>query len=247
MFDPKTREGMRETTIGFSDALAGPRRRHQQRDRRVRAAASRDLAPGGARTSRRAADRSRRVLPRPGSVLVCRGTRSRRRRPTCTSIWTPRSARSPRSRSHSCRTGSRETPPTFSTVITDSPSLQAFLLNTAGLFSELRPGFATLNQSAPVLADAFAAGTKNLPGTKAARRSGCSASSKSLESFRHDAGGHGGLDRLTADAQEPALAARLPDAGPVDVQLRLAVPAEHQPACWVSGSATGRRCDSTSS
>ena len=64
----------------------------------------------------------------------------------------------------------QETPPTFSTVIRDSPDEQAFLLNTAGLFKELRPGFATLKQSAPVLADAFATGTQTLPPHQGARR-----------------------------------------------------------------------------
>jgi ABC-type transporter Mla subunit MlaD len=57
------------------------------------------------------------------------------------------------------------TPPAFSSVIATSPREQAFLNDTAALFSELRPGFATLARSAPVLADAFAAGTRNLPGT----------------------------------------------------------------------------------
>jgi ABC-type transporter Mla subunit MlaD len=58
-----------------------------------------------------------------------------------------------------------QTPPTFSTVIADSPKLQSFVTDTAALFADLRPGFATLPASAPVTADAFAAGAKNLPGT----------------------------------------------------------------------------------
>jgi ABC-type transporter Mla subunit MlaD len=60
-----------------------------------------------------------------------------------------------------------DTPPTFSTVVADSPREQAFLTDTAGLFKDLRPGFATLPSSAPVLADAFAAGSRNLPGSTA--------------------------------------------------------------------------------
>ncbi len=51
--------------------------------------------------------------------------------------------------------------------------MQAFLTDTAGLFTELRPGFATLPQSAPVLADAFAAGARNLPGTTALDQRSC--------------------------------------------------------------------------
>ena len=58
-----------------------------------------------------------------------------------------------------------DTPPAFQAVIADSPREQAFVTDTAGLFHDLRPGFATLPASAPVLADAFAAGARNLPGT----------------------------------------------------------------------------------
>ena len=59
-----------------------------------------------------------------------------------------------------------ETPPTFNAVIAQSPTIQAFLTDTASLFSELRPGIAAIPASAPELADAFAIGTRNLPLTK---------------------------------------------------------------------------------
>jgi ABC-type transporter Mla subunit MlaD len=58
-----------------------------------------------------------------------------------------------------------QTPPTFQTVIAQAPTIRPFVTDTTALFAELRPGFATLPQSAPVLAEAFAAGTRNLPGT----------------------------------------------------------------------------------
>jgi phospholipid/cholesterol/gamma-HCH transport system substrate-binding protein len=58
-----------------------------------------------------------------------------------------------------------QTPPTFSTVIGAAPNLEAFARDTAALFSALRPGFATLPSSSPVLADAFATGAQNLPAT----------------------------------------------------------------------------------
>ncbi|HZE06596.1 MAG TPA: MlaD family protein, partial [Solirubrobacteraceae bacterium] len=57
-----------------------------------------------------------------------------------------------------------QTPPTFAATIAGSPVIRPFLTDTAALFGELRPAAATLPQSAPVLADAFAQGTKNLPG-----------------------------------------------------------------------------------
>jgi ABC-type transporter Mla subunit MlaD len=88
-----------------------------------------------------------------------------------------------------------ETPPTFQTVITDSPTLQSFLNDTAGLFSQLRPGFASLPQSAPVLADAFAAGARNLPGTPALNRQTLSLATR-LNRYGQTAAVNAGLDRL---------------------------------------------------
>jgi ABC-type transporter Mla subunit MlaD len=58
-----------------------------------------------------------------------------------------------------------QTPPTEATVIARSPTIRPFVTATTRLFATLRPGFATLPVTAPVLADAFAAGTRNLPGT----------------------------------------------------------------------------------
>jgi ABC-type transporter Mla subunit MlaD len=58
-----------------------------------------------------------------------------------------------------------QTPPTLQTVIDQTPTLDPFLKDTAGLFRQLRPGFATLHESAPVLTEAEIAGAKNLPAT----------------------------------------------------------------------------------
>ncbi|HWD84413.1 MAG TPA: MlaD family protein [Solirubrobacteraceae bacterium] len=63
-----------------------------------------------------------------------------------------------------------QTPPTFQTVTQDSPAEQAFVKDATGLFADLRPGAATLPSSAPLLASAFAAGTRTLPGTAALDR-----------------------------------------------------------------------------
>jgi len=93
-----------------------------------------------------------------------------------------------------------QTPPTFNTVIADSPAEQAFLTDTAGLFSELRPGFATLSKTAPVLADAFAIGARNLPGTtKLDER--LESLSRSLERYGRTPAVSAGLDRLTLTAK----------------------------------------------
>lgn len=93
-----------------------------------------------------------------------------------------------------------QTPPTFSAVIASSPKEQAFLNDTAGLFRDLRPGFATLPRSAPVLADAFAAGTKNLPGTSALDQRLLSLANH-LQSYGQTPAVQSGLDRLTLTAK----------------------------------------------
>ncbi len=92
-----------------------------------------------------------------------------------------------------------ETPPTFQAVISDSPRLQTFATDTAGLFADLRPGFATLSSSAPVLADAFEAGARNLPGTTALNQATVNLS-KALESYGANPVVQQGLDRLTLTA-----------------------------------------------
>jgi ABC-type transporter Mla subunit MlaD len=92
-----------------------------------------------------------------------------------------------------------QTPPTFASVISSSPREQAFLNDTAALFKELRPGFATLPRSAPVLADAFAAGTRNLPGTTALDQRLLSLANK-LQSYGQTPAVNAGLDRLTLTA-----------------------------------------------
>jgi virulence factor Mce-like protein len=58
-----------------------------------------------------------------------------------------------------------EGPPSEELAIRDFPRQRPFLRNQAALFRELRPGVATLPHSAPILADAFQAGTEVLPRT----------------------------------------------------------------------------------
>jgi ABC-type transporter Mla subunit MlaD len=92
-----------------------------------------------------------------------------------------------------------ETPPTFQATIADSPQIRPFLTDTAALFGELRPAFATLPQSAPVLADAFAAGARTLPGTTALNAQLVSLS-QHLQSYGQTPAVQQGLDRLTLTA-----------------------------------------------
>jgi ABC-type transporter Mla subunit MlaD len=92
-----------------------------------------------------------------------------------------------------------DTPATFSTVAADSPSEQAFLSDTAALFKDLRPGFATLPSSAPELAAAFAAGTRNLPPSTALDQRLVSLS-RTLRNYGQNPTVQAGLDRLTLTA-----------------------------------------------
>jgi virulence factor Mce-like protein len=58
-----------------------------------------------------------------------------------------------------------EGPPSEELAIREFPFQGRFLANNAAFFRELRPGIATLPHSAPILADAFEAGTRTLPKT----------------------------------------------------------------------------------
>lgn len=89
-----------------------------------------------------------------------------------------------------------DTPPSFEATINGSPVIRPFLLATAKLFSDLLPGAKTLPQSAPVLAQAFAIGTKTLPGTAALDQRTVALAQK-LESYGATPAVQQGLDRLT--------------------------------------------------
>jgi hypothetical protein len=90
--------------------------------------------------------------------------------------------------------------PAFNTVTADSPKLQSFVSDTAELLGDLRPGAATLPASAPILADAFAAGARNLPGTAALDQRVVSLS-KTLGGYSANQIVESGLARLTLTAQ----------------------------------------------
>ena len=157
------------STTGFSDGAGRP----GQRTSTTRSAPSfrwfDDLGPVMRNLSSRSTDLGGffHGLERYSAALAPVAQHAGRR---CSPTSTPPSPRWPASPSPTCRTGSPQTPPTFSTVIADSPQRAGLRRRHSGLFAQLRPGFATLRQSAPVLADAFAAGARNLPGTAALDR-----------------------------------------------------------------------------
>jgi virulence factor Mce-like protein len=63
-----------------------------------------------------------------------------------------------------------QSPVTEQTAIDEFPKQRPFLVNSAALFRELRPGVAVLPTAAPVLADAFQVGAQVLPKTPAFNR-----------------------------------------------------------------------------
>ena len=89
-----------------------------------------------------------------------------------------------------------ESPLTEQVAIDEFPIQRPFLRNQAALFRELRPGVATLPHSAPILADAFQAGTRVLPKTKQMNRDLADVFD-SLADFSDDAMARGGIQMLT--------------------------------------------------
>ena len=89
-----------------------------------------------------------------------------------------------------------ESPATEQVAIDEFPLQRPFLRNQAALFRELRPGVATLPHSAPILADAFEAGSRVLPKTKRTNRDLADVFD-ALAEFSDDAMARGGIDMLT--------------------------------------------------
>jgi virulence factor Mce-like protein len=197
MFDAPTRRGLQESTVGFSDALAG---RGNDINNAIGAFVPllRDLGPVATNLASPRTDLGgffRGLEAFSGALAPVAQTQA----DLYVNLDTTFRALAPVAVPF-LQNWISETPPTFQTVINDSPSEQAFLLDTAGLFKELRPGFATLNQSAPVLADAFAAGTRNLPGTKVLNAELLSLAQR-LGRYSQTPAVTGGLDRLTQTLQ----------------------------------------------
>jgi virulence factor Mce-like protein len=89
-----------------------------------------------------------------------------------------------------------EGPPTEDVAIRDFPLQRPFIRNQTALFRELRPGVATLPHSAPILADAFEAGTDVLPRTKRMNED-LAEVFEALADFSDDPMVREGIDQLT--------------------------------------------------
>ena len=89
-----------------------------------------------------------------------------------------------------------EGPPSEEVAIREFPKQRPFLRNNAAFFAELRPGVATLPHSAPILADAFEAGTEILPETPPMNEELANVF-ETLADFSEDPLVQGGVDQLT--------------------------------------------------
>ncbi len=153
-----------------------------------------DLGPVRATSPR--AHGPRRLLPRAGELRRARWRRwPRRRRSLFANLDTTFRALASVAVPSLQETISL-TPPMFEATINGAPVIRPFLRATAHLFRELRPGVATLPQSAPVLADAFEIGTRNLPGTAALDQRTVTLA-KQVAAYGETPSVQQGLDRLT--------------------------------------------------
>ena len=91
-------------------------------------------------------------------------------------------------------------------AIRDFPRQRPFIRNNTALFRELRPGVATLPHSAPIVADAFEAGTRTLPKTVPVNDDLADVFD-ALEQFSDDPLARQGIDQLTrlASSLRPTL------------------------------------------
>lgn len=160
MFNPPTAKGVTASTIGFGEALAG---RGYDIDNAIRALKPlvTDLGPVARNLASRSTDLAgffRGLESYTAALTPVAQTNAT----LFANLDTTFRALAGVARPYLQATIS-QTPPTLAATIAGSPVIRPFLTDTASLLHQLRPGFATLSQSAPVLADTFATGTRTLP------------------------------------------------------------------------------------
>jgi ABC-type transporter Mla subunit MlaD len=193
MFNPPTRKGVQQTTLGFGEALAG---RGLDLNNAIGAFGPllRDLDPVAANLASPTTDLAgffRSLENYTGALVPVAQTQGQLFANLNTTFRALAGVAVP-----SLQETISDTPPMFDATIANTPVIRPFLTDTATLFSELRPGVATLPQSAPVLSNAFATGTRNLPGTAALDQRTVTLS-KNTGGYAQNPSVQQGLDRLT--------------------------------------------------
>ncbi len=193
MFDPKTRRGVAGSTIGFGQALAG---RGIDINQAIGAFVPlvTDLGPVARNLASRSTDLAgffRGLEGYTAALVPVAATQATLFTNLNTTFRALAAVAVP-----SLQNTISQTPPTFDATIANAPVIRPFLTDTASLLHELRPGFATLTQSAPVLADTFAIGTRTLPAT--VELDGRTVSlAEALKNYSQNTVAQGGIDRLT--------------------------------------------------
>lgn len=193
MFNPPTRIGVQRSTIGFAEALAG---RGMDINNAIGAFLPllRDLRPVAANLASPGTDLGgffRSLESFTGSLTPVATAQGQLFANLDTTFRALASVAVP-----SLQDTISDTPPMFDATIANAPIIRPFLTDTAGLFAQLRPGIATLPQSAPVLASAFSIGTRNLPGTAALDQRTVTLA-KNTAAYAQNPSVQQGLDRLT--------------------------------------------------
>jgi ABC-type transporter Mla subunit MlaD len=193
MFTPPTRKGVQQSTLGFGQALAG---RGYDLNNAIGAFVPllRDLQPVAANLASPQTNLGgffRSLENYTGALVPVAQTQGQLFANLDTTFRALAGVAVP-----SLQDTISDTPPMFDATIANTPVIRPFLTDTATLFSELRPGVATLPRSAPVLSSAFATGTRNLPGTAALDRRTVTLS-KNTADYAQNPAVRQGLDRLT--------------------------------------------------
>jgi ABC-type transporter Mla subunit MlaD len=193
MFNPPTRTGVTDSTIGFGQALAG---RGSDLNSAIRAFVPlvSDLGPVArnlASPSTGLAGFFRGLESYSAALAPVAETQATLFTNLNTTFRALASVAVP-----SLQQTISQTPPTFEATIAETPVIRPFLTDTASLLHQLRPGFATLSQSAPVLADTFAIGTRTLPPTAELDARTVSLA-EALKNYSQNTVAQGGIDRLT--------------------------------------------------
>jgi ABC-type transporter Mla subunit MlaD len=193
MFDAPTRRGVTATTIGFGQALAG---RGYDINRAIGAFLPlvSDLGPVMRTLSSRPTDLAgflRGLESYSAALAPVAETQATLFTNLNTTFRSLAAVAAP-----SLQQTISQTPPTFAATIANGPVIRRFLADTASLLHQLRPGLATLSESAPVLADTFAIGTRTLPPTAELDARTVSLA-EALKNYSQNPVAQEGIDRLT--------------------------------------------------
>jgi virulence factor Mce-like protein len=193
MFDAKARVGSRNSLDGYGGGLAG---RGGDLNRAIVALGPllRDLEPVAANLAA-PATRLDRFFKELGDAAAEAAPVAEQQAELFVNLDVTFTALAEVARPHLQETIS-ESPPTEEVAIREFPLQRPFLRNNAAFFRELRPGVATLPRSAPILADAFEAGTEVLPRTPPMNRDLADVFD-ALADFSDDAQVRLGIDQLT--------------------------------------------------